>query len=328
MAVTSGMADNRHKVPNARQRPNSETVDLNTESSERPDDEFCAQHDFYGHTACAGCGEKILLRHVLDVLGRDTVMVVPAGCAAVTDGVFPHSLSPIPFLHVPFGATASAAAGVRAALDMTGRSNVTVLAWAGDGATFDIGMGALSAIAERNENVLYVCYDNEAYMNTGMQRSSATPFGSWTTTTPAPGLKSESKKDIDAILAAHRIPYLATASPAFLDDLKTKVAKAKAVTGFRFLHLLSPCPPGWKSDPADSIELARLAVECNVFPLFEVHDGHHWTITRRPEPKTISEYLQKQGRFSFLSSQDIDRIQEEVEKSWRLLKRRHDEHMT
>ena len=174
---------------------------------------FCAGHDFFGHMACPGCGEKILLRHVLDVLGPETIIVCPAGCAAVTDGIFPHSISPVPFLHVPFDATASAAAGVRAGLDMSGREDVTVLAWAGDGATFDIGMGALSAVAERNENILYGCYDNEAYMNTGIQRSSATPYGSWTTTTPAGRLKSEPKKNIGFIMAAHNIPYFATGSP-------------------------------------------------------------------------------------------------------------------
>ena len=276
------------------------------------DHEFCAGHDFYGHTACPGCGEKILLRHVLDVLGPDTIMVVPAGCAAVTDGVFPHSLAPVPLLHVPFGATASAAAGVRAALDAMDKSHVTVLAWAGDGATFDIGMGALSAIAERNENVLYVCYDNEAYMNTGVQRSSATPFGTWTTTTPEARLKSEPKKQIDAIMAAHRIPYIATGSPAFLDDLKNKVARAKEIKGFRFLHLFSACPPGWKSDPAESILISRLAVECNIFPLYEIYNGDRYKLTYRSSNKPVREYLDLQGRFRYLKEDDMKAIAEEA----------------
>ncbi len=292
--------------------------------SDTPDYEFCASHDFYGHTACPGCGEKILYRHVLDVLGPETVVVAPAGCAAVTDGVFPHSLSPVPYLHVAFGATASAAAGVRAGLDMSGRENVTVMAWAGDGATFDIGMGALSAIAERNENVLYVCYDNEAYMNTGMQRSSATPLGCWTTTTPASHLKSEPKKDIDAIMAAHRIPYAATASPAFLDDLKTKVARARETRGFRFLHLFSPCPPGWKSDPADSIAIARLAVESNVFPLYEVYEGERLRLSCQTSSVPVAEYLKLQGRFKYMSEQEADDMQKAVERSYAALKLRHE----
>ncbi len=292
--------------------------------SDTPDYDFCASHDFYGHTACPGCGEKILYRHVLDVLGPETVVVAPAGCAAVTDGVFPHSLSPVPYLHVAFGATASAAAGVRAGLDMSGRENVTVMAWAGDGATFDIGMGALSAIAERNENVLYVCYDNEAYMNTGMQRSSATPRGCWTTTTPASRLKSEPKKDIDAIMAAHRIPYVATASPAFLDDLKAKVERAKAIRGLRFMHLFSPCPPGWKSDPADSITIARLAVESNVFPLYEVYEGERLRLTYQSSSVAVSDYLKLQGRFKYMSEQEAEDMQSAVERSYAALKLRHE----
>jgi len=292
--------------------------------SDTPDYDFCASHDFFGHSACPGCGEKILFRHVLDVLGPETVIVAPAGCAAVTDGVFPHSLSPVPYLHVAFGATASAAAGVRAGLDMSGRENVTVLAWAGDGATFDIGMGALSAIAERNENVLYVCYDNEAYMNTGMQRSSATPLGCWTTTTPASRLKSEPKKDIDAIVAAHRIPYVATASPAFLDDLKGKVERAKAIRGLRFMHLFSPCPPGWKSDPADSIAIARLAVESNVFPLYEVYEGERLRLTCQSSSVPVAEYLKLQGRFKYMSEREAEDMQRAVERSYAALKLRHE----
>ena len=278
--------------------------------SNTPDYDFCASHDFYGHSACPGCGE--------------TVIVAPAGCAAVTDGVFPHSLSPVPYLHVAFGATASAAAGIRAGLDMSGRENVTVLAWAGDGATFDIGMGALSAIAERNENVLYVCYDNEAYMNTGMQRSSATPPGCWTTTTPASRLKSEPKKDIDAIMAAHRIPYTATGSPAFLDDLKAKVARARDTRGFRFLHLFSPCPPGWKSDPADSIAIARLAVESNVFPLYEVYEGERLRLTCQSSSVPVAEYLKLQGRFKYMSEREAEDMQSAVERSYAALKVRHE----
>lgn len=281
-----------------------------------PDYEFCASHDFYGHMACPGCGEKILLRHILDTLGPETIIVTPAGCAAVTDGIFPHSISPVPFLHVAFGATAAAAAGVRAGLDMSGRADVTVLAWAGDGATFDIGMGALSAVAERNENILYICYDNEAYMNTGMQRSSATPRGSWTTTTPAGRLKEEPKKPIDDIMASHGVPYVATGSPAFLDDLKMKVAKAGKLSGFRFLHVYSPCPPGWKSDPQDSIAISRLAVECKVFPLYEIHHGKSYEITYESTGLPVIEYLNRQGRFGYLTEEEKAAIQAEVDQAY------------
>jgi pyruvate/2-oxoacid:ferredoxin oxidoreductase beta subunit len=287
--------------------------------AETVDYEFCSSHDLYGHMACPGCGEKIILRHVLDVLGPETVMVVPAGCGAVTDGIFPHSISPIPFLHVPFGATASAAAGVRNGLDMSGRKEVTVMAWAGDGATFDIGMGALSAIAERNENVLYICYDNEAYMNTGIQRSSATPFGSWTTTTPAGRLKAEPKKNIDFIMASHKIPYVATCSPAFVDDLRKKVARARAVEGLRFLHIYSPCPPGWKSDPKDSIAISRLAVECNIFPLFEITGGDQYVVTYRSQNIPVDEYLDLQGRFRFLTGDEKKLVQSQADDYYNFL---------
>ncbi len=288
------------------------------------DYEFCAGHDLYGHMACPGCGEKILLRHVLDVLGPETIIVCPAGCGAVTDGIFPHSIAPVPFLHVPFGATASAAAGIRAGLDMSGREEVTVLAWAGDGATFDIGMGPLSAIAERNENILYCCYDNEAYMNTGVQRSSATPVGSWTTTTPRGHLKTEPKKNIGAIMAAHRIPYFATCSPAFLDDLKMKVTRAGKMKGMRFLHLFSPCPPGWKSDPRDGITLSRLAVECNIFPLYEILDGEKYRLTHRSQGLPVAEYLHKQGRFRYLSDTEKKIIQTDADQFYGLLVSRQD----
>ena len=281
--------------------------------------DYFKYHESCGHAACPGCGEKILLRHILETLGPDTVIVAPAGCAAVTDGIFPHTASPVPFLHVPFGATSSAAAGVRAGFDMQGKEKTIVMAWAGDGATFDIGMGALSAIAERNENILYVCYDNEAYMNTGVQRSSATPFGSWTTTTPRGYLKQEPKKNIDFILASHGIPYIATCSPAFIDDLKSKVEKAKHINGFRFLHVLSPCPPGWKSDPKDSITIARLAVETNIFPLFEIENGEKITVTHKSGGLPVSEYLELQGRFRYLKDDEKEKIQADTDKLYKSL---------
>jgi pyruvate ferredoxin oxidoreductase beta subunit len=288
------------------------------------EEEIFTSKEFCGHASCPGCGEKIILRHILEALGRKTVIVCPAGCAAVTDGIFPHTISPVPFLHTPFDAVASCAAGVRAGLDMSGRSDVTVMVWAGDGATFDIGMGALSAIAERNEDILYICYDNEAYMNTGIQRSSATPFGSWTTTTPKGRLKSEPKKDIDFILAAHKIPYIATASPAFIDDLKAKVGKAKTAKGLRFLHVLSPCPPGWKSDPAQSITLAKLAVECNIFPLYEIENGEIVRLSYKSKSLPVGEYLEMQGRFRYLSEEEIEAIQSSTDKYYSKLKSLHE----
>jgi pyruvate ferredoxin oxidoreductase beta subunit/2-oxoisovalerate ferredoxin oxidoreductase beta subunit len=263
------------------------------------------------------------MRLALQALGRDTVLVMPACCAAVVDGVFPYSSLGVPMLHTAFETGASVATGVRASLDAQGRPDTTVVVWAGDGGTFDIGFQALSAAAERNENFLYVCYDNEAYMNTGAQRSSATPVGSWTTTTPSSSPKGRPKKDILAILAAHRIPYAATASVAFPEDLTAKVARARAIRGLRFLHVLAPCPSGWKYEPDLTIHLARLAVETCVFPLVEIEAGVRPRVTYRPpRPRPVAEYLTLQGRFSHLDSKAMAAIQQDVEREWAELQAR------
>ncbi|MBI2564310.1 MAG: pyruvate synthase subunit beta [candidate division NC10 bacterium] len=270
-----------------------------------------------GHMACAGCGERVAMRLALQVLGRDTVFVVPACCAAVVDGVFPYSAMGVPMLHTAFETGASVATGVRASLDAQGLHETTVVVWAGDGGTFDIGFQALSAAAERDENFLYVCYDNEAYMNTGAQRSSATPLGAWTTTTPALSPKARPKKDILAILAAHRIPYAATASVAFPEDLMAKIVRAKRIRGTRFLHVLAPCPSGWKYEPDLTIRLARLAVESCVFPLVEIEAGAGPKLNYiPPAPRPVAEYLAAQGRFGHLTPEAVESIQRAVEQEW------------
>ena len=274
-----------------------------------------------GHSACAGCGAMIMMRHVLKELGEKTVMVLPACCATLLMGIYPYSSLKIPIIHCPFETAAAIASGVRASLDLDGDTETTALAWAGDGGTFDIGLQALSGAVERNENFIYVCYDNEAYMNTGIQRSSATPWGAWTTTTPRPRGKSEPKKDIVKILAAHKIPYAATATLAFLDDLTAKVRKAKGIKGSRFLHLLSPCQPGWRAESKDTVKLSRLAVETRIFPLYEVENGEIWRLNYKPEKLTpVEEYLKLQGRFSHLADEDIEIIQKNVNKEWLKLK--------
>jgi pyruvate ferredoxin oxidoreductase beta subunit/2-oxoisovalerate ferredoxin oxidoreductase beta subunit len=224
-------------------------------------------------------------------------------------------------MHTPFATAAAAASGVRAALDLKGETDTTVVAWAGDGGTFDIGIQALSAAAERNENIIYVCYDNEAYMNTGVQRSSATPFGAWTTTTPSKRPKEQSKKDILAILAAHGIPYAATATVAYPDDFLAKFEKARQIQGTRFMHLLSPCPPGWKIPSERAIEYARLAVTTHVFPLLEVEHGRDWRITVDPPVQPLETYLTGQGRFRQLVN-DAERlmlISQAVDNRWTTL---------
>jgi pyruvate/2-oxoacid:ferredoxin oxidoreductase beta subunit len=269
-----------------------------------------------GHFACPGCGETLAFRHVLKALGRRVAVITTAGCGSVVDGYWPLSASKVPFFHCSFGTAAATAAGLKAGLEMIGDRTTTVLAWAGDGGTFDIGFQSLSGAAERNEDILYCCYDNEAYMNTGIQRSSATPKGSWTTTTPVQNLKEEPKKDIDAILAAHRIPYLATASLAFPEDLAQKVKKAKRIKGTRFIHILIPCPPGWRFQSDLTIRLSRLAVETRTFPLFEVDHGMRYQLNPMPKKIPLKEYVRLQGRFSHLSEKQIEVIQKEIDTKW------------
>jgi pyruvate/2-oxoacid:ferredoxin oxidoreductase beta subunit len=275
-----------------------------------------------GHLACQGCGATMAMRYVLKALGLKTIVCIPACCWAVIDGPFPHSSLSIPIFHCAFETAASTAAGVKAGLEITGDTETTVMAWAGDGGTFDIGLQALSGAAERNDDIIYVCYDNEAYMNTGIQRSSATPYGAWTTTTPVKHFKNRPKKDIDAIMAAHRIPYLATASVAYPEDMFKKAKKAKEIKGTRFLHIFAPCPSGWKSRPEDTVKLARLAVQTGIFPLYEIEDGERTTISIKvKERKPIDDYLRLQGRFRHLKEQDIADMQAEVDrKNARLLK--------
>jgi pyruvate ferredoxin oxidoreductase beta subunit/2-oxoisovalerate ferredoxin oxidoreductase beta subunit len=271
-----------------------------------------------GHLGCQGCGAALGMRFVLKALGQKTIIVMPACCWSIIAGPFPYSSVKVPLIHTAFETAAPVACGIRAALDLQGDTETTVLAWAGDGATFDIGLQALSGAAERNENILYICYDNEAYMNTGIQRSSATPFGAWTTTTPSHKLNP--KKDIMQIMAAHRIPYAATASVAYPEDLYRKVSKAKAIPGLRFIHLLTPCPPGWKAPSELTVKLARLAVLSRVFPLYEVEYGQDYDLWDVDEPRPVLEYLELQGRFSRLSVADVSLIQDRVDARWKRLR--------
>jgi pyruvate/2-oxoacid:ferredoxin oxidoreductase beta subunit len=287
--------------------------------------EFLEAPFHQGHLACAGCGERIGHKLALQALGPKTILVIPACCSTVIDGIFPHTASKLPLMHTAFETTAAAASGVRAALVSSGKSEITVLGWAGDGGTFDIGFQALSAAAERNEDFIYVCYDNEAYMNTGIQRSSATPYGAWTTTTPLGQTKDLPKKNIVEIMAAHKIPYAATCNPAYPQDLMAKFRKAKKISGFRFIHMLAACPTGWKFDSDLSIKLGRLAVETKVFPLYEVEKGETYHVTYRPKGLPVQDYLLEQGRFKHLKPEEIAYIQKFVDKSWHelLLKEKH-----
>ncbi|MFI5362776.1 MAG: thiamine pyrophosphate-dependent enzyme [Elusimicrobiota bacterium] len=267
-----------------------------------------------GHLACQGCGATMAMRYALKGLGKQTVMVVPACCWTVISGPAPTSSIGLPLLHSPFAAAAATATGVKAGLVSRGDRETTVVAWAGDGGTFDIGIQALSGAADRNEDILYVCYDNEAYMNTGVQRSGGTPTGAWTMSTP--GGSARPKKDLDAIMLAHHIPYFATATPAYAEDMVRKFAKARTIKGFRFIHVLSPCPPGWKTDPMDSTKLSRLAVQTGLFRLYEVEEGAYRLNVPVPKRKPVEEYLRLQGRFKSLSAEERAGLQARVDEAW------------
>jgi pyruvate/2-oxoacid:ferredoxin oxidoreductase beta subunit len=276
----------------------------------------------YGHGACPGCAMPVVTRNTFHALGPDTISVITASCLGTILCTYPFSPIKISTYATPFASAASAASGIKAALDMRGDSHTTVVAIAGDGGTFDIGIQALSAAAERNEDFIYICYDNEAYMNTGIQRSSATPWGAWTTTTPPESLKNQPKKDIMEIMAAHRVPYAATASIAYPEDFLRKIKRAKEARGFKFIYALSPCPVGWRFSSENTIRLSRLAVQSKVFPLYEVENGDRYILNVEPDGVPIKEYLQLQGRFSFLREGDMERIQGVVDHEWDRLMRR------
>ena len=280
-----------------------------------------------GHSACAGCGPAINVLHVLGGLASAApeskiVLVIPASCWTIIAGVFPVNAFGVAVHLTPFASSAAEASGIKAALRLRGLGDTTVVVWAGDGATSDIGFSGVSAAAERNEDIIYVLNDNEAYMNTGVQESGATPEGAWTTTTPVTSPKTGQKKDVARIMAAHGIPYVATlalGSVPMLRDFRAKVARAAQVRGFRFLHILGACPPGWRYPTAQSTEIARLAVESRYFPLFACDDGE-WRITFRPKHTLpVSEFLKTQGRFSHLSSREIESIQSHLDGRWNLL---------
>jgi len=260
-----------------------------------------------GNTNCGGCGMSITLQMLRHAVGEHRLqLVIPASCAAVAGGMFPQSTFGVPTLMTTFASGSAAASGIASVVALNGEDTRTVIL-AGDGGTFDIGFASLSAAAERNEDILYICYDNEIYGNTGGQRSSATPAGAVTTNTPEG--KAEQKKDILAVLAAHRIPYAASISLAHAEDTLRKMRLAFALKGFRFLHVLSPCPTGWKSEPALGLELVRLAVRSGLFPVYEIFDGKRHVVNIEPDfsDEALDMYLSLQRRFqkSGLTAADL-----------------------
>lgn len=291
-----------------------------------PADEIFTQ----GHKACVGCGLATAVRLVCKILGRNTIVVNATGCLEIISSAYPDASWEIPWIHTLFENTAAVAAGIETAYKVLKRKGIypkdqpiKVVAMAGDGGTADIGFQALSGMLERYHNVLYVCYDNEAYMNTGIQRSGSTPYGASTTTKPA-GTKSIGqqtwKKNMVEIVAAHRIPYVASASPSSPIDLMKKVQKAVAVEGPSYLHILAPCPTGWRSSTATAIEQARMAVKSGAFPLLEIENGV-WKMQVEKELLPLAEYYKTQGRFKHLTDEEISKIQERVHQEYDRLKK-------
>jgi len=273
-----------------------------------------------GHAACPGCAEPITLRHILAVLGSDTVAVVPPSCMAIIAGPQPFSSLRIPVYQPTLEASAAAASGLRRALDAQGKRDTQVMVLAGDGGTYDIGLQCLSSAAERNENILYFCLDNEGYMNTGAQKSSSTPHFARTGSTPAG--KTTRKKNLPEIMAAHGVPYVATASVGHLDDLRRKVAKAKAMRGLRLITLLIPCLDGWGLADDGALGAARLAVASGAFPLLEVEDGVRWTVNSAAPTRPVADYLALQRRYRNLPAADVAALQGEIDEGWARLVQR------
>jgi pyruvate/2-oxoacid:ferredoxin oxidoreductase beta subunit len=272
-----------------------------------------------GHAACPGCIDALSVRHVLAALGPDTVAVIPPSCMAIISGPQPYSSLKIPVYQPTLEASAAAASGLRRALDALGRHQTQVVVLAGDGGTYDIGFQCLSSAAERNEDFLYVCLDNEGYMNTGAQKSSSTPHLARTGSTPMG--KATRKKNLVEIMAVHGIPYAATASVSHLDDLRRKVKKAKAMRGLRLLNLLIPCLDGWGVADDAGLATARLAVQSGAFPLYEVEDGVRYTI-QSDKTRPIADYLALQRRYRHLQPAQVAQLQAEIDEGWARLQRR------
>lgn len=273
-----------------------------------------------GHVACGGCVEALALRVILNTVGSDAIAVVAPSCTAVICGGYPMSSVRIPVFHTTLESGAASASGVKRALLAQGKPDTTVLCLAGDGGTYDIGLQALSSAAERNEDILYVCFDNEGYMNTGGQKSSSTPMNAVTGSTPMG--KTTRKKNLIEILAAHCIPYIATVSPSHLNDMAAKVEKAKSIRGTKVIIVLVPCLPGWGVADNAAVRTARKAVESGVFPLFEIEDGVRYRLSVNARSQTVESYLKEQKRYLHLSGEAIERLQADTDNEWEQLRRR------
>ena len=282
-----------------------------------------------GHRACIGCGEALAVRLACKALGRNVIIANATGCMEVVSSQLPWTSWRVPWIHTLFENAAAVASGIEAGLKAMTRkgrhvaNEVNIVAMAGDGGTSDIGIQALSGALERGHDFLYICFDNEAYMNTGIQRSSATPYGASTTTAPAGKVSIGQvtwKKNMPAIAAAHDIPYVATACPSYPFDLMDKVAKGAAINGPAYIHILSVCPTGWRCSTELTIAIGRLAVQTGMFPLYEIEDGKYKLSIKPAKLKPVQDYLKLQGRFRHLSEEIIKEIQERVDKEYFKLK--------
>ncbi len=282
-----------------------------------------------GHRSCQGCAEALAVRMVAKALGRNVIVASATGCMEIVSSPLPFTSWRVPWFHVAFENAAAVASGVESALKALMRKGriphkkIVTVAMAGDGGTADIGLQALSGALERGHNMIYVCTDNEAYMNTGIQRSSSTPFGAATTTSPAGRVTSGQvtwKKNMPAIAAAHNIPYVATACPSYPIDLVQKVKKAAEIEGPAYVHILSVCPTGWRSAPELSIRLGRMAVETGVFPLYEVERGRYHLSLDFPKLRPMKDYIKLQGRFRHLTDSMIEKIEKRVHQEYAQLR--------
>ena len=284
-----------------------------------------------GHRACIGCGEALAARYVCKALGSNVIIINATGCLEIFSSLFPHTSWRVPWIHTLFENVGSVMSGIESGYKARIRKGkikdrgVKFVGFAGDGGTSDIGLQALSGAMERGHDFLYCCFDNEAYMNTGIQRSSSTPYGAWTTTAPV-GKKSIGqvtwKKNMPEIAVAHKIPYVATACPSYPLDLMDKVKRGLEMEGPAYIHILSVCPTGWRCPTNLAIELGRLAVETGIFPLYEVINGEYRLNVDLPELRPVKDYLMKQGRFKHLTDDLIEMIQTRVEGEYMKLRKK------
>jgi len=276
-------------------------------------------NDFYqGHTSCAGCPAAIAIRNILKAAGKNIIISNATSCAEIISSRYPKTSWPVPYIHVAFECAAAVASGIESALKKQ-KKDAKVIVLAGDGGTFDIGLQALSGMVDRGHDVLYICYSNECYANTGMQRSSATPFGAWTTTSPSGKVSIGNKtfqKPIAEMMIAQGAVYVATSNIAYPKDIQEKIKKALAIRGPKFMVIQAPCPLAWRFDSSKTVEVGRLAVETGMWAMYEYVDGKK-TYTIKPKFRPVEDYLKAQGRFKHLTEKEYKKIQEHVDNYWK-----------